>query len=1006
MLAATMRAEFVQERLVKDRVHHFRSYPKCFVGEQAVQWMLRSGKVAGIHSIDDALELGTQLMEIGSFHHVVYEHTFKNAYLYYRFTSDDKVPSNARQQQVPLAAFPSGAAPLADLGDGAESKATEEGDSSFKPLKLKEPTDKHRVVFAGHLQALQHRVATLATDFSFARTVTEIVVEEAQELRLQVVDANSRIYELGEQVLAAQAQLWALLQLTALLVVAAMVAGAAAAITMLVLVAGMQSAGLGDVRVPIVAVCVTLLAAVAAAVVLVPQHLSSLSSLSLAAIASAVATATAPHLAAPAAGIIDSNAYAHPQSPSLSPSPSHMHSSSPPASLWGSAAPRSDMKPLTSDLILTAHSGGAPTLSLRSAGSSQTASAHHFQQAKVGRRGPFSRDPSTSLPDASLPTLEATSHASSSPTTHGEQSGGASAGRSSTTSNGSRSSQRPRSIRQRASNLLTRIKHACALTPLSSQAATPPGSAPHPLPPSALPTTARCPTLPPTQQDGPTSHRNGPGVAGQALAREPPPLSKSQRTAAARTPGCERPALLPHSSLKRGSSAAAAAASSTPARSGSSGSDATPSHIPFPGPVPTLQALRRSQCSPILLLANTIACPDLVVVNVPASTATPQAEQGPTCSGADTAAAANSPSLAVNGDEPICFETDLFKGRISLYVAGLASSPEALFEGKKRLSWVAVQGRFKEPVAVSSVTTGQEFSQPFQRLPAPWFVEKVLLQLARKISPSMRVGPLSAPHMLIPMLAAAQLVNVCPEEACGFHTSGRGHRRHRWCAQSVQGRRAVACRATPRQQHVDMASYSLRFGYNYDLSKHLAGQPLQIMCKHEASGRYLYNFAVWHERLVAAQQQSVGRVEATATPEPPTSSAGMGGDGVGEQDGSDPGPMLGSGTGRAAPQPLPVGAAVGAAMVGADSSAGQAEGIQSSGRGVAEGVPSKTLSGQAVGMDPCGVGESPGLGVVGRRGWGQPRLTRPQGLQSVLAVMSDDDGDGSSEGAHSEVRDL
>lgn len=90
-------------------------------------------------------------------------------------------------------------------------------------------------------------MATLATDFSFARTVTEIVVEEAQELRLQVVDANSRIYELGEQVLAAQAQLWSLLQLTALLVVAALVVGAAAAITMLVLVAGMQSAGLGNI---------------------------------------------------------------------------------------------------------------------------------------------------------------------------------------------------------------------------------------------------------------------------------------------------------------------------------------------------------------------------------------------------------------------------------------------------------------------------------------------------------------------------------------------------------------------------------------------------------------------------------------------------------------------------------------------------------------------------------------------------------------------------------------
>lgn len=70
IICDTLSCSPLQRTLLLCRVHHFRSYPKCFVGEQAVQWMLRSGKVAGIHSIDDALELGTQLMEIGSFHHV------------------------------------------------------------------------------------------------------------------------------------------------------------------------------------------------------------------------------------------------------------------------------------------------------------------------------------------------------------------------------------------------------------------------------------------------------------------------------------------------------------------------------------------------------------------------------------------------------------------------------------------------------------------------------------------------------------------------------------------------------------------------------------------------------------------------------------------------------------------------------------------------------------------------------------------------------------------------
>ena len=36
-------------------------------------------------------------------------------------------------------------------------------------------------------------------------------------------------------------------------------------------------------------------------------------------------------------------------------------------------------------------------------------------------------------------------------------------------------------------------------------------------------------------------------------------------------------------------------------------------------------------------------------------------------------------------------------------------------------------------------------------------------QLARKISPSMEIGPLSAPHVLCPLVAFAQEIHVAPE---------------------------------------------------------------------------------------------------------------------------------------------------------------------------------------------------------------------------------------------------
>lgn len=55
---------------------------------------------------------------------------------------------------------------------------------------------------------------------------------------------------------------------------------------------------------------------------------------------------------------------------------------------------------------------------------------------------------------------------------------------------------------------------------------------------------------------------------------------------------------------------------------------------------------------------------------------------------------------------------------------------------------------------------GMEFLRPFRNLPAPWFIDNMLLPLARKISPSMRVGTLEAPSMAAPLITASQIVNV------------------------------------------------------------------------------------------------------------------------------------------------------------------------------------------------------------------------------------------------------
>jgi hypothetical protein len=66
---------------IRDRSYFWSTYKDCFVGEDAVTWMVETG-VAG--SITEALDIGNQLQTLGFLEHVVQEHQFKNKPLFYR----------------------------------------------------------------------------------------------------------------------------------------------------------------------------------------------------------------------------------------------------------------------------------------------------------------------------------------------------------------------------------------------------------------------------------------------------------------------------------------------------------------------------------------------------------------------------------------------------------------------------------------------------------------------------------------------------------------------------------------------------------------------------------------------------------------------------------------------------------------------------------------------------------------------------------------------------------
>jgi hypothetical protein len=63
-----------------NRVYHLKSYPSCFVGNEAVAWIAKQYAV----STDQAIALGVALQQLGMLHHVAHEHAFTNEPYFYR----------------------------------------------------------------------------------------------------------------------------------------------------------------------------------------------------------------------------------------------------------------------------------------------------------------------------------------------------------------------------------------------------------------------------------------------------------------------------------------------------------------------------------------------------------------------------------------------------------------------------------------------------------------------------------------------------------------------------------------------------------------------------------------------------------------------------------------------------------------------------------------------------------------------------------------------------------
>jgi small-conductance mechanosensitive channel len=70
---------------IRDRRHLLSTYSKCFVGAEAVEWLMRARALTR----DEAVHLGQTLVDRGIIHHVLDEHPFRDGHYFYRFYADE-----------------------------------------------------------------------------------------------------------------------------------------------------------------------------------------------------------------------------------------------------------------------------------------------------------------------------------------------------------------------------------------------------------------------------------------------------------------------------------------------------------------------------------------------------------------------------------------------------------------------------------------------------------------------------------------------------------------------------------------------------------------------------------------------------------------------------------------------------------------------------------------------------------------------------------------------------
>ena len=80
-------AQFKEGVKIEDRKYHLKTYKQCFVGQEAVDYLVKSGAAPNRQA---AVELGKALQGTHLFEHVTRDHEFSDEYLFFRFLSGNE----------------------------------------------------------------------------------------------------------------------------------------------------------------------------------------------------------------------------------------------------------------------------------------------------------------------------------------------------------------------------------------------------------------------------------------------------------------------------------------------------------------------------------------------------------------------------------------------------------------------------------------------------------------------------------------------------------------------------------------------------------------------------------------------------------------------------------------------------------------------------------------------------------------------------------------------------